>query len=66
MSMDDKIRNKADDLKGKAKEAGGAVTGDEDLKNEGKAEQAGAAVKKGVEDVKDAASKVKDKLTGDK
>ena len=65
MSMDDKLSNKAEELKGKAKEAGGSVTGDE-LKNEGKADQASSAVKKGVEDLKDAASGLKDKLTGDK
>ncbi|AUH67591.1 MULTISPECIES: CsbD family protein [Gordonia] len=66
MAMEDKMSNKADELKGKAKEAGGSLTGDDDLKNEGKADQAAAAVKKGVEEVKDAAAKVKDKLTGDK
>ncbi|NDK92216.1 CsbD family protein [Gordonia desulfuricans] len=65
MGLDDKISNKVEDAKGKAKEAGGELTGDEDLKNEGKADQVSSAVKKGVEDVKDAANKVKDKLTGD-
>lgn len=66
MSMDDKFSNKAEELKGKAKEAGGSVTGDDELKNEGKADQASSAVKKGVEDLKDAAAGLKDKLTGDK
>ncbi|WAC57210.1 CsbD family protein [Gordonia sp. SL306] len=64
MGLDDKISNKAEDLQGKAKEATGSVTGDRDLKNEGKGDQASSAVKDGVESVKDAAGKVKDKLTG--
>ena len=46
-----------DDVKGRAKEAAGDLTGDDDLKNEGKADQA-----KGK--VKDAVNKVADKLTG--
>ena len=53
MAMEDKMSNKADELKGKAKEAGGSLTGDDDLKNEGKADQAKA-------DLKDAGEKVKD------
>lgn len=44
-----------DDAKGRVKEAAGAVTGDDDLKREGKADQAGAKVK-------DAAEKVVDKV----
>ena len=64
MGLDDKISNKAEDLQGKTKEAAGSVTGDQDLKNEGKGDQASSAVKDGVESVKDAAGKVKDKLTG--
>ncbi len=45
----------ADDAKGRIKEAAGAVTGNDDLKNEGKADQAGAKVK-------DAADKAVDKV----
>ena len=45
-----------DDVKGKAKEAAADVTGNNDLKNEGKADQV-----KGQ--VKDAVDKVADKLT---
>ncbi|WCO65637.1 CsbD family protein [Iamia majanohamensis] len=36
---------KGDDAKGRAKEAAGSLTGDDDLKNEGKADQAGAEIK---------------------
>ena len=32
MGFDDKAENKAEDLKGRAKEAAGAVTGDDELK----------------------------------
>ena len=46
-----------DDAKGKLKEGAGAVTGDRDLKNEGKVDQAAGTVKHGVD-------KVKDTLTG--
>ncbi|MCD2143988.1 CsbD family protein [Gordonia paraffinivorans] len=64
MGFSDKINNKTEDLTGKAKEAAGDVTGDDQLKNEGKGDQLSAAVKDGAEKVKDAASNIKDKLTG--
>lgn len=64
MGLDDKISNKSEDLGGKAKEAAGTATGDENLRQEGKGDQTSAAVKDGVEKVKDAASNIKDKLTG--
>jgi uncharacterized protein YjbJ (UPF0337 family) len=52
-----------DDLKGRAKEAGGDLTGDKDLKREGKVDQATGTVK---DKVGDAADKVKDTVGGDK
>ncbi|GGG18270.1 hypothetical protein GCM10007304_35340 [Rhodococcoides trifolii] len=64
MGLDDKISNKAEDLKGKAKEGAGTATGNEDLRQEGKGDQASSAVKDGVEKVKDGISDIKDKLTG--
>lgn len=64
MGLDDKISNKAEDLGGKAKEAAGSATGNKDLENEGKGDQLSSAVKDGAEKVKDAASNIKDKLTG--
>lgn len=54
MGLDDKIKNAAGDLGGKAKEAAGKVTGNERLEAEGQADQAKAQVKKAGEDVKDA------------
>lgn len=47
----------ADDAKGKLKEKTGDITGDDDLKNEGKVDQAAGKAK-------DAVDSVKDKLTG--
>ena len=48
-----------DDIKGRAKEAAGDLTDDEDLKREGKVDQATGTVKEKVGDVSD---KVKDVL----
>jgi uncharacterized protein YjbJ (UPF0337 family) len=51
-----------DDLKGRAKEAAGALTDDQSLKNEGKVDRATGTVKDKVGDVADT---VKDKLDKD-
>ena len=51
--------DKVDDLKGRAKEAAGDLTGNDDLQREGKADQAGASLKDKVNKVADA---VKDKV----
>ncbi|NMO03674.1 CsbD family protein [Gordonia sp. TBRC 11910] len=68
MAIADDARNKVDDLKGRAKEAAGAATGDDDLKNEGKADQGLADAKQKVADaadkVKEGVDSIKDKLTG--
>lgn len=66
MGIQDKFENKAEELKGRAKESAGSALGDEDLKNEGKADQASSGIKKGVEKAKDKANELVDKLTGDK
>lgn len=52
----------ADDLKGRAKEAAGSLTDDDDLKREGKADRATGKVKDVVDS---AADKVKDVLHKD-
>ncbi len=52
----------ADNLKGKAKEAGGDLTGDDGLKREGKVDQATGSVK---DKVGDASDKVKDVVNKD-
>jgi uncharacterized protein YjbJ (UPF0337 family) len=64
MGTQDKASNKLQDVKGKVKETVGKVTGDEDLENEGKADQVKASVKDVGEKVKDAASEIKDAVTG--
>ena len=54
-----------DDIKGKIKETGGELIGDESLANEGRADQAKGKVKEAAENVKDAAGHVRDALTSD-
>lgn len=60
--MSDEIRNK-DDAKGRVKEAAGSLTGDDELKNEGKVDRASGAVKDGLDKATD---KVKDALGKDR
>jgi uncharacterized protein YjbJ (UPF0337 family) len=62
MSMGDRMSNKAEELGGKAKEAAGDVTGDGDMADEGKADQAKAGLKDAAGDVKDAVSNLADKF----
>lgn len=50
MSKDDL---NTDEVKGRAKEAAGSLTGDDDLKNEGKLDQAVGSVKEAVDGVAD-------------
>jgi uncharacterized protein YjbJ (UPF0337 family) len=54
MGTDDKVRNEGQDLKGKAKEAWGDATDDEQLEAEGKTDQAKSDLKQAGEKVKDA------------
>ncbi|MBD0322393.1 MAG: CsbD family protein [Aldersonia sp.] len=60
--------DKAEEYKGKAKEATGDLTGDDQLKSEGKTDQGSSKVKQTVDDAagkaKDTAESAKDKLTG--
>jgi uncharacterized protein YjbJ (UPF0337 family) len=53
MSATDKVKNAAEDLSGKAKEAVGRASGDRDTEAEGRTDQAKS-------DIKDAGEKVKD------
>lgn len=53
MGLDDKIKNAAQDIAGKAKEAVGEHNNDDSLKAEGHKDQAAATTKKVGEDVKD-------------
>ena len=54
MAMDDKIQNEAQDVTGKAKEAYGHATDDEQLEAEGKGDQVKANLKQAADKVKDA------------
>jgi uncharacterized protein YjbJ (UPF0337 family) len=54
MSGKDKARNKAKEVKGKAKEKVGKAIGDRPMEVEGKAQQSGADLKQAGEKVKDA------------
>lgn len=64
MGISDKLENKGQDLAGRAKEAAGSATNNDELKNEGKADQAQSAIKDGIEKAKDKVNEVVDKLTG--
>ena len=63
MGNKDRASNRAQDAKGRLKEAVGRITGDRDLKNKGKSDQAVAGLKNVGEDVKDAGHRVKDAVT---
>lgn len=54
MGTDDKIRNKAEELKGQGKEAVGDATDDRDLQAEGKTDQSRGNIKQAGEKIKDA------------
>lgn len=59
----DKIKNDAEDAKGKVKEKVGEWTDDESLEAEGRGDQSKADLKNAGEKVKDAGRDVKDALT---
>jgi uncharacterized protein YjbJ (UPF0337 family) len=58
--------HKVEDLKGRAKEAAGDLTNNDDMKREGKMDRASSSIKDKADDVKDkvedAVDKVKEKL----
>lgn len=56
---DEKTEGKVDEGKGRVKEAAGSLTGDDDLKSEGKADRAGGEAK---QKVGEAADKVGDAI----
>ncbi|MCW2523229.1 MAG: CsbD family protein [Frankiales bacterium] len=57
MGLDDKIKNAAEEAKGKVKQATGKATDDQQLQTEGKADEAKSDLKQAGEKVKDAFSK---------
>ena len=60
MSTEDKIDNAVDRAKGRAKEAAGAATDNDDLRDEGRGQQTESDIKDAGEKAKDAAGKVGD------
>lgn len=56
MGAADKLKNKAEEVSGSAKEATGKATGDADLEREGKIDQVKGNLKQAGEKVKDALS----------
>ncbi len=64
VSFGDKMENKAEELKGEAKERYGDATDNESLQAEGAAEQTDAKFSQAGEHVKDAARKVGDAFKG--
>jgi uncharacterized protein YjbJ (UPF0337 family) len=53
MGLDDKTKNKAEELKGKGKETAGRATDDPELEAEGKTDQATSNLKQAGEKIKD-------------
>lgn len=51
--MSDSPKN-TDEAKGRVKESAGDLTGNDDLKNEGKTDRAAGGLKEGIDKVKDA------------
>ncbi|HEX5347160.1 MAG TPA: CsbD family protein [Pseudonocardiaceae bacterium] len=58
MGLQDKVGNRAEVLKGKAKEAAGKITGNPRLEVEGKLDQGKGNLKQAGEKVKDAGNSV--------
>jgi uncharacterized protein YjbJ (UPF0337 family) len=54
MGTDDKTNSKLEEMGGKAKEAVGSATGDDELRHQGKRDQSKANIKQAGEKVKDA------------
>jgi uncharacterized protein YjbJ (UPF0337 family) len=57
MGLQDKIKNKVQDLTGKGKEAVGDATDDRSMEREGKTDQAKSSLKDAGENIKDAFDK---------
>lgn len=62
--MTDNLEHKGEDLLGRAKEALGAATDNDDLRREGKADQAAAGFKEKIDEVRDGITDAVDKLRG--
>ena len=59
------FQNKAEELGGKAKEAAGNLTNNDEMRNEGRGEQSKAEMKQGMDNARDKAEEGLGKLRGD-
>lgn len=59
------FKNKAEELGGKAKEAAGNLTNNDEMRNEGRGEQSKAEMKQGMDNARDKAEEGLGKLRGD-
>ncbi len=64
MGFQDRLENKGEEVAGRAKEAAGAASDNDELRREGKADQASAGLKDKIEDVKDSVTDAIDNLRG--
>lgn len=64
MSVGDKMKHAAEDLKGKAKEAAGKATDNDDLRAEGRADQDEAHAKRAADKAKDTVENVGQQAKG--
>lgn len=62
----DKAEHKGEEVRGKLKEGIGRATGDERLEKQGQTDQTSSKAKQAGDDLKDAAGKLKDRVTGNK
>lgn len=62
----DRVEGKVDEVVGRGKAAAGELTGDQQLRDEGRADQAVGQIKQGMADVKSRIDGFVKRLTGDK
>ena len=62
----DRIEGKVDEAVGRGKAAAGELTGNPELRDEGRADQAAGQVKQGIAEVKDRIDGFVKRITGDK
>jgi uncharacterized protein YjbJ (UPF0337 family) len=62
VGLDDKVKHQATETKGRAKEAAGAATGNDEMRAEGRDDQGQAKAKEAGRHVKEAGKNVKDTL----
>jgi uncharacterized protein YjbJ (UPF0337 family) len=64
VEMADDLKHKAEEMKGRAKEAAGDLTDNDDLKQEGKGDKAAAKIKQAGDSLSDKVDDAVDKIHG--